>query len=56
MNRLGEFDEVAQAVVWLLCGQASFVNGDALLICGGDTRGFTEDVCDMAGMGTSLRP
>lgn len=37
MNRLGESDEVAQAAVWLLSGQASFVNGDALLIGGGDT-------------------
>jgi NAD(P)-dependent dehydrogenase (short-subunit alcohol dehydrogenase family) len=37
MNRLGEPDEVARAVVWLLSAEASFVNGDALLIGGGDT-------------------
>ncbi len=37
MNRLGESDEVAQAVVWLLSEQASFINGAALLVGGGDT-------------------
>lgn len=37
MNRLGESNEVAEAVVWLLSEQASFVNGAALLVGGGDT-------------------
>lgn len=37
MNRLGEPDEVARAVAWLLSGEASFVNGASLLIGGGDT-------------------
>jgi len=37
MNRLGESKEVAEAVVWLLSEQASFVNGAALLVGGGDT-------------------
>lgn len=37
MNRLGEPDEVARAVAWLLSGEASFVNGAALLVGGGDT-------------------
>ena len=36
MNRLGEPDEVAQAVAWLLSGEASFVNGEAMMIGGGD--------------------
>jgi len=36
MNRIGEADEVAQAVAWLLSGDASFVNGDAMLIGGGE--------------------
>ena len=37
MNRLGEPDEVARAVAWLLSGEASFVNGASLLVGGGDT-------------------
>ncbi len=36
MNRIGESDEVADAVAWLLSGESSFVNGVALLIGGGD--------------------
>ena len=37
MNRVGESDEIAQAVTWLLSSQASFVNGTALLVSGGET-------------------
>lgn len=37
MNRLGESDEIAQAVAWLLSGHSSFVSGAALLVGGGDT-------------------
>jgi NAD(P)-dependent dehydrogenase (short-subunit alcohol dehydrogenase family) len=37
MNRVGESDEIAQAVTWLLSAQASFVNGTALLVSGGET-------------------
>lgn len=36
MNRVGEPEEIAEAVTWLLSSQASFVNGTALLVCGGD--------------------
>lgn len=36
MNRIGDAEEVAQAVAWLLSGDASFVNGEAMLIGGGD--------------------
>jgi NAD(P)-dependent dehydrogenase (short-subunit alcohol dehydrogenase family) len=36
MNRIGEADEVAHAVAWLLSAEASFVNGEAMLIGGGD--------------------
>ncbi len=37
MNRVGESDEIAQAVTWLLSSQASFVNGTELLVSGGET-------------------
>lgn len=37
MNRVGESVEIAQAVTWLLSAQASFVNGSALLVSGGET-------------------
>lgn len=36
MNRIGDAEEVAQAVAWLLSGDSSFVNGEAMLIGGGD--------------------
>ena len=36
MNRVGEADEVAYAALWLLSDEESFVNGDAMLIGGGD--------------------
>ncbi|MBY0421583.1 MAG: SDR family oxidoreductase [Parvularculaceae bacterium] len=36
MNRVGEPEEIAEAVTWLLSAQASFVNGTALLVSGGD--------------------
>jgi NAD(P)-dependent dehydrogenase (short-subunit alcohol dehydrogenase family) len=36
MNRLGEADEVAEAIAWLLSPASSFVNGAALPINGGD--------------------
>ncbi len=36
MNRVGEPEEIAEAVTWLLSAQARFVNGTALLVCGGD--------------------
>lgn len=36
MNRIGDAIEVAHAVAWLLSGEASFVNGEAMLIGGGD--------------------
>jgi NAD(P)-dependent dehydrogenase (short-subunit alcohol dehydrogenase family) len=37
MNRLGESDEVAEAVAWLLSPRSSFVNGAAIPIEGGET-------------------
>ena len=37
MNRLGESQEVADAIEWLLSGQSSFVNGAAIPIEGGET-------------------
>jgi 3-oxoacyl-[acyl-carrier protein] reductase len=37
MNRLGESSEVAEVIAWLLSDAASFVNGAALPIGGGDT-------------------
>lgn len=37
MNRVGEPQEIAEAVTWLLSAQASFVNGTALLVSGGET-------------------
>ena len=37
MNRVGEASEVAEAIAWLLSGRASFVNGVALPIEGGET-------------------
>jgi A-factor type gamma-butyrolactone 1'-reductase (1S-forming) len=36
MGRVGEPEEIAEAVTWLLCAQSRFVNGTALLVCGGD--------------------
>jgi NAD(P)-dependent dehydrogenase (short-subunit alcohol dehydrogenase family) len=36
MNRLGEADEIGKAVAWLLSGEASFVNGEAMMIGGGE--------------------
>jgi NAD(P)-dependent dehydrogenase (short-subunit alcohol dehydrogenase family) len=36
MKRLGESDEVAVAIAWLLSPAASFINGVALPIQGGD--------------------
>lgn len=37
MNRLGEAREIAEAIAWLLSDAASFVNGSALSVGGGDT-------------------
>lgn len=37
MKRLGESDEVAEAIAWLLSSGSSFVNGAALPIEGGET-------------------
>ncbi len=37
MNRLGEADEVAQAISWLISDAASFISGAALPIGGGET-------------------
>ena len=37
MNRLGESQEVADAIEWLLSGQSSFVNGAAIPLDGGET-------------------
>lgn len=36
MNRVGESEEVADAVAFLLSGESSFINGTTLLIGGGD--------------------
>lgn len=36
MNRVGNPEEIAEAVTWLLSAQSSFVNGTALLVSGGD--------------------
>jgi NAD(P)-dependent dehydrogenase (short-subunit alcohol dehydrogenase family) len=37
MRRLGEMDEVARAVIWLLSDQSSFTNGAVLTVDGGFT-------------------
>jgi NAD(P)-dependent dehydrogenase (short-subunit alcohol dehydrogenase family) len=37
MNRLGEANEVAEAIAWLLSDSSSFVNGAAIPIEGGET-------------------
>ncbi|WP_338240547.1 SDR family NAD(P)-dependent oxidoreductase [Aurantiacibacter hainanensis] len=37
MNRLGEAEEIADAIAWLLSSQASFVNGASLPVNGGRT-------------------
>ena len=37
MNRLGESDEVAEAIAWLLSSKSSFINGAAIPIEGGET-------------------
>ncbi len=37
MNRLGEADEVAQAICWLISDAAGFISGAALPIGGGET-------------------
>lgn len=37
MNRLGESQEVADAIEWLLSDQSSFVNGAAIPLDGGET-------------------
>lgn len=39
MGRLGKPEEVAAAVLWLCSDEASFVNGHALVIDGGNTAG-----------------
>lgn len=36
MNRVGEPEEIAEAVTWLLSSQSSFVSGTSLLVSGGD--------------------
>jgi len=37
IGRLGRVDEVAEAVLWLCSGRASFVTGHSLLVDGGFT-------------------
>lgn len=37
MNRLGESDEVAEAIAWLLSPSSSFINGVAVPMQGGET-------------------
>ena len=39
-NRLGTPDDIAEAVVWLLSPQSSFVNGTILTVDGGETAGL----------------
>jgi NAD(P)-dependent dehydrogenase (short-subunit alcohol dehydrogenase family) len=39
MRRLGEPDEIADAVVWLCSDKASFITGHALPLDGGVTAG-----------------
>ncbi len=41
MNRLGESQEVADAIEWLLSSNSSFVNGAAIPIEGGETTRLT---------------
>lgn len=36
MNRLGESVEIAEAICWLCSDAASFVNGSALTVDGGE--------------------
>jgi A-factor type gamma-butyrolactone 1'-reductase (1S-forming) len=37
MNRLGDADEAAEAIVWLCSDASRFVNGAVLPVDGGDT-------------------
>ena len=37
MNRLGEAEEIANAIVWLCSSDAQFVNGAVLTVDGGQT-------------------
>ena len=37
MNRLGESEEIANAITWLCSNAARFVNGAVLAVDGGDT-------------------
>jgi NAD(P)-dependent dehydrogenase (short-subunit alcohol dehydrogenase family) len=41
MSRLGEPDEVAEAVVWLCSDRSSFVTGIAMPVDAGSTAGVT---------------
>jgi A-factor type gamma-butyrolactone 1'-reductase (1S-forming) len=37
MNRVGQPEEIAEAVTWLLSAQSRYVNGTSLLVSGGET-------------------
>jgi 3-oxoacyl-[acyl-carrier protein] reductase len=40
LKRFAQPEEVARAVVWLGCDEASFVNGVTLVVDGGQTAGL----------------
>jgi NAD(P)-dependent dehydrogenase (short-subunit alcohol dehydrogenase family) len=39
MRRLGQPEEIAEAVIWLMSSRASFVTGAAISVDGGFTTG-----------------
>ncbi len=41
MNRLGEPEEIAEAVTWLLSDRASYVTGQSLIVDGGTSAGIS---------------
>jgi NAD(P)-dependent dehydrogenase (short-subunit alcohol dehydrogenase family) len=45
-QRLGQPEEVANVICWLLSGQASYVNGAVITIDGGETAGYRTPAAD----------